>query len=238
MITKCDPSYDNKTVMEWCTNPGADAKFDSLIPLGSPGTTYRNRFCAMCNNIEDLSSLSSWDLEITCGTILQLPDKNLLQSIKERQCNIIFTPPRDTDVSTCEIVSYSISECNVTGNWEMYDQVLEDGCSSFVDPFNQTYANVFCYLCNTPVADQLESSVCVNPEVDNLDSISPPFSAILDLDVINSMVMEDTLYCNKYTQFRDEKLVRALCFQVLTVCLNTCLLNPQPQNSPKHILEC
>ena len=213
MVSKCDPKFENKTVTKMCTNPGADGTFDSLIPVGDSGTTYRNRFCAICNNVEHLSYLSNWDLDITCGSILQLPDKNLLQTIKEKQCNMYYIPPRDTFVHECTIVPYSISECNITGRWEKYDPMLEAGCHSFVDPFNQTYANVFCYLCNTLMADQLELSICTLPDAGSLGQISPPFSAILDLDVINSIVREDTLYCNKFTQFKDEKLVSMCVIQ-------------------------
>ena len=207
MVTKCDPVFENETVKVFCTNPGADGTFDSLIPVNDSGVTYRNRFCALCNNIADWSYLLSWDLEINCGTILQLPDKNLRQTIKEKHCNMNFMPPKSIPVDECKIIPYTISECNVTGKWERYDPVIEARCHSFVDPFNQTYANVFCYLCNTLMENQLEPSICQFPEVDNLGDVSPPFSAILDLDVINSMAREDTLYCNKYTQFKDEKLV-------------------------------
>ena len=216
MVTKCNPKFEDKPVAEWCAHPGADGTFDSLIPVSDSSTTYRNRFCAVCNNVEDFSYLSNWDLEISCGSILQLPDKNLLQTIKEKQCNMNYIPPKDSSIQhECKIVPYSISECNITGRWEKYDPMLEAGCHSFVDPFNQTFANVFCYLCNTLMAAQLELSFCKLGSGDILDDISPPFSAILDLDVINSMVREDTLYCNKYTQFRDEKLVSMGVIQLI-----------------------
>ena len=208
MVTKCDSDTRNDTLKEFCENPGVDRTFETLIPVSVGTVTYRNRFCALCYMFDDDINLYSWSVEFHCGTILQLPDKNLLRTVKEKQCNLNFIKPDGILVDECQIVPYTISECNVTGHWQQYDPMIEAGCHSFVDPFNLSFANVFCYLCNTDESGQSALSICNSIAHDNWADVSPPFSAILDHDVIKSMTEEETLFCNKYTQFKDEKMVR------------------------------
>ena len=215
MVTKCD---SNHTLKDFCENSRTDETFESLIPVSVGSVTYRNHFCVTCNGIfgEDMDS---WNIEFQCRTILQLPDENLLQTIKEKQCNINFIKPAKTPVDECEIVPYVTSECNVTGKWQEYDPVIDAGCQSFIDPFNLTYANVFCYLCNTERSDQSEPSICNFPSQEIFSDVSPPFSAILTLDAIMSMTKldtsVDTLQCNKTRQFKDEKMVNNLSINTI-----------------------
>ena len=208
MITKCDSEIQNQTLKELCENQNTDESILSLIPVTVGTLTYRNRFCALCNGVSDLDMLLySWKVEFQCMTILKLPDDNLLQTIKEKQCNIHYIKPVLVKVDECKIVPYVTSECNVTGKWEQYDPLIEAGCHAFIDPFNLTYANVFCYLCNTERAEQSEPMMCKLPANDYLSDVTPPFVAILTLDAIISMTTVDTLDCDNNSQFKDEKMV-------------------------------
>ena len=169
--------------------------------------TYRNKFCALCNAVDFVSDLIKWRLEILCGTVLELPDKNLLITIKEKQCEIVFKPPNVQTVQRCEITPYNISTCNVTGKWTRYDADIELACQSFIDPFNLTYRNYFCYMCNIAELSPPESWWCQDGRDFTLDT-NPPFSALLDLNVINDMKKDEELHCDENTQFEDNKLVR------------------------------
>ena len=208
MVTRCLPDWHNNTVRNLCENPGEDGTFNSMVPVTTkyPYTHYRNKYCALCNGFDNYLYMSTWTLEINCQRILTIPDKNLLSSLEDKQCNIVYKPPENIPVQECRKISFSISRCNVTGKWKYYDEIIERGCLSFIDPFNLTYMNYFCYLCNTAETALSNPLICTT-HIDNIEDVIPPFSAIMSLDVINSMAQDTNLDCNMKTQFEDTKLV-------------------------------
>lgn len=214
MVTKCPEDWQNNTIKELCENPGKYGTFDTMVPVNIfyPNTHYRNKYCALCNSVDSSLPLRSWLLEINCERVLKMPDKNLLSSLADRQCNIVYKPPDKIPVENCIKIPYTISRCNVTGKWKYYNELIERGCLSFIDPFNLTYMNYFCYLCNT--AEPANPLICTLPQVDNIEDVAPPCSAIMSLDVINSMIQDTSLDCNINTQFEDNKLVGWLSLQL------------------------
>ena len=80
---------------------------------------------------------------------IKFPHNNLLDRIKANRGNIFFTPPKFVkSYKPCFMPEYTIGKCNETGLWNIYDKVIVLACNSFIDPYNYTYKNVFCFLCN------------------------------------------------------------------------------------------
>ena len=118
----------------------------------------------------------------------------------------------------CELINYSVSSCNETGLWLHYDENIETACTSFIDPFNLTYKNYFCYMCNT---ENTEANTDVknwrcDADPSQIKDITPPFFALLDLSTVTGEEKSVALRCDS-SQFTDHKLVglfqsyRGLC---------------------------
>ena len=152
MISKCHPGYTDMSIIQRCTNPGQDGSLDSVLPVSlvTTGEVFRNKFCVMCNNIElHYYNVIYWTLDIYADNFITLPQTNLLERIKVNGENIFFSPPKFIKSDKpCNIPEYKISKCNETGLWNIYDKVTDLACNSFIDPYDHTYKNVFCFLCN------------------------------------------------------------------------------------------
>ena len=87
-------------------------------------------------------------------------------------------------------------------------------CKSFVDTFNGTYKNIFCFLCNTDTDMQHDTLYCVNIRQfgDSVASVNPPFLAMLDLDAVSRVLADSAIHCDIHTQFTDEKMVSWISF--------------------------
>ena len=151
MVTKCHPDYTNMSVIQLCNNPGLNGLLDSVIPviLVTNDELFRNKFCVLCNNIELENNIIYWNLHIYADRFLIFPQENLLTTVRSNRENIFFTPPKFvTTQQPCYIPPYRISKCNETGLWDKYDEETELACNSFIDPYNRTYKNLFCYKSN------------------------------------------------------------------------------------------
>ena len=216
MVTLCNLAYPDGANKTLCENPGHGNNIDSIIPVTDLTTqeVYRNRYCFYCTNIEMNPLLVSWEASLASEKEISEKDDEFWNKLKAGGGNIMFKAPIFTSVETCvPFLPFEISSCNVTGLWPVYSHSIEKACKSYIDPFNQTYKNYFCYLCN--IAEQLpmEQWDCVenNKTSGNID-ITPPFSAILDITVLESDIYRVPLSCKK-NQFPDEK----------KVCLNNIL---------------
>ena len=154
--------------------------FDILNPDSYPFWEYRNKHCAFCNNVT-VSDDERHFLRVDCkqGTF----DINVYGSIAEMQeslrmskCNLQFDVWEDRD--TCSDYN-SISRCNVTGMWDVYDEEVEMTCKSY-DSKYLIFRNTFCYACNigysgiSPLVhtctnhdDTAEESACLNGPSDS-----------------------------------------------------------------------
>ena len=152
MIAKCHPDYTDMSIIRRCTNPGQDGSLDSVLPVTLVTTeeVFRNKFCVMCNNIElYYYNIIFWTIDIYADSFIKFPHNNLLDRIKANRGNIFFTPPKFVkSYKPCFMPEYTIGKCNETGLWNIYDKVAVLACNSFIDPYNYTYKNVFCFLCN------------------------------------------------------------------------------------------
>ena len=210
MVSKCNlvyPSNENKTR---CESPGHDVAIDSIIPVtDSIGKeTYRNKYCYFCNTVGTVHHLVPWLATVRSEKEINSTGKMFWDELKEQGGTVIFRPPNFIPVDTCHKYqpSFYISSCNVTGLWSEYNQSIEAACESFIDPFNNTYKNYFCYLCN--IAEMLPTKEWVCNRTGSQVNWMPPFTAILDISVVdtNDEDDKDSITCGK-NQFPDHKRV-------------------------------
>ena len=210
MVTKCAYITSDKEHRDKCENSSFDHTFESIIPVTdtSSNVIYRNIFCAYCSGVKNISQLKSWTFKIGCNDILQLPQKNILTKMEESECSIVFYAPKFTSLQTCTVISHTISTCNETGLWPVYNEMVDLACNAFVHPFNITYKNYFCYVCNVDTQFESDRAWCVDWFERSVSDFTPPFSAILDLDKIRRWENDELLNCDIQRQFEDYKLVR------------------------------
>ena len=195
---------------ESCEDPDLTAPLQDLITVTDLRTHvhYRNRFCALCNGLDETVPLTTWDIRIACDRILFASDPNFVLNIKQRYCNLLFEFPKETATQTCVMPPYTISKCNETKLWPIYDEAIDLACDAFLDPFNLTYKNYFCYVCNTAEPIEYDEEKCKGVKFHDFNDVTPSFSLIINLDNIIPAKSEDTLNCDKGTQFEDHKLVK------------------------------
>ena len=207
MVTKCSSEVNTKPVNnERCATVGPPGPFDTFIPVSYSNVTYRNKYCAYCNGVGPTEEVKAWKTEILCDSSISITDDNFVATMEQKNCSIYFIKPDDESIQECFAeYQYSISSCNKTGLWPSYDEFTDLACRSFIDPFNWTYQNYFCYLCNTDQPMPSEKWIC-KVYVPLLHDVTPPFSAIINLEAIKSDE-NDALDCNIIAQFQDKKMV-------------------------------
>ena len=215
MISKCDLSFElylsRYGMRDICENPGRQDNIESILPLRNDNVDFRNIFCAYCNGV-DLIKSSYWRMNIHCYDIITDTGDALLSTIRNKRCNIFYKPPWFQTAMPCIIPKYTIDKCNMTGVWPAYNDTIKQACESFVDPFNSTYRNYFCYLCNSPETIPRDSWYC--PTQTNHVTISTPvYTTILDFDLFTKQRNKE-IGCDLQTQFQDYKLVRRIYFFV------------------------
>ena len=212
MVGRCPSDVAGSRNAELCENPDKDDSLETLIPVTEIGSNahYRNKYCAYCSGITDSAVLVKWKIEIYNEIYLTVPDDNLLQKIRKDRGNIFYKSPDFVAVETCEIPdTYLISRCNVSRKWSVYNESLERACDAFIDPFNHTYQNYFCFLCNSPTLPTSNWSCLIDSQ--NIENISPPFFALLDISEATGHEEEEKpLACNS-NQFSDLKKVTIVC---------------------------
>ena len=210
MITKCNEettNYVSERIEYLCANPGSDDSLESLLPVTDVKdmTTYRNRYCAYCNGRHEAAFIT-WGFKVYCTDEVSFTDGTLLQTIKDSMGNIFYMKPDIEHIQDCKIPSYSISKCNETELWSAYDLSVELACENYLDPFNVTYKNYFCYLCNTDQPLPRESWQCMDPIEDD-HYVRAPNYFLLSLDAVHTMINDEFLGCDASVQFPDLKMV-------------------------------
>lgn len=213
MVTNCTFGKEiDKTYYEKCTGLDTDDYFNSVGPVTVNNVTYSNKFCAYCNGVDESLPMRHWDIEIHCSGSISPTDNDIYDQIVESNCSLYFRIP-DNYKQKCNIPEYKISVCNTTGLWPVYHKATELACQSFVDPFNGTYQNYFCYVCNT---DQPKTPANWNcPHLgDQTAEITPPFIALISLDAVQQWREDKQLDCNIVNQFKDKKKVIMLILPI------------------------
>ena len=212
MVTKCHPNYTDMPIIELCTNPGLHGSVESVVPvtLMSINEHFRNKYCALCNKHDLNDIFLDWKLDIYADSFIRFPDQNFLDRIKSNRENIFFTPPSFVKyVARCAMPSYTIRKCNESGLYGQYNDDIELACNSFTDPYNQTYKNVFCYMCNRGLnftEISYKFAPCGKPSVIE-GRKRPEFIAEVSIDTVMGYNSEEQPSCGTQ-QFQDRKLVR------------------------------
>ena len=217
MVSKCkptNPSNENKTR---CESPGHVIAVDSIIPVSDQVTkeVYRNRYCYHCNHYNSDGTsvqLFPWIATIENEHEIDSTDEMFWDNLKQEGGNIIFKAPNFLPANTCDqfLPHYNISSCNVTGLWPIYNRSIEIACKSYIDPFNHTFKNYFCYLCNIAEQNPVEHWECQKSNLTRGDmNLTPPFAAILDLTVLG-LDYNDKMEPCETNQFPDNKLVSVI----------------------------
>ena len=212
MITKCDPNFRRFLfrygVMELCENPGLHDSLETLIPFKIKyGPDYKNIFCAYCNGADIFYSLL-WLLQIYCNDMITVTDEGLTNTIRIKRCNLFYKPPWHTTARLCSVPEYRITQCNETGRWQVYNDTFMRACESFVDPFNYTYRNYFCYLCNSRDIIPRDNWYCPVPSLETQTPSQDFTTTLHTIDVLRQKRNKET-GCDLETQFMDYKMVRA-----------------------------
>ena len=206
MISKCDRTYPNNKYRALCENPGHKHTTDSIVPVTDyiSSIIYRNRYCFYCSNIDPGTPIIDWELKIANNIEINSTDINFWHNLKSQGGNVLFWAPAYIPVKTCDayIPPYQISTCNETGLWSIYNRTIEIACGSYTDPFNHTFKNYFCYLCN--IAEKLPISqwTCNKSDKTFEHYLTPPFTAIIDITVLQGGDNTDRLPCER-SQFPD-----------------------------------
>ena len=209
MITKCPIQGKKKTInFDRCSAIGPGSPFDSFVPVTYSSVTYRNKYCAYCNGVSQTADMKDWRIQINCDDSISLTDDNFFAKMEEKNCSIYFLGPEETQLQSChKEYQYEISTCNETGLWPYYNKSTDLACQSFIDPFNLTYKNYFCYLCNTDQLLPEENKNCQIYTAAFTKDIIPPFSAVINLKAIKPSTEKDVLNCNVIYQVQDKKMV-------------------------------
>ena len=165
---------------------------------------FRNEYCGFCNNANVLA-LTNFQMEIQCVETIPVTYKNFLSTFRDKKCNIFY---RASDVSpalNCSIPGYKINRCNVTGLWQVNNDTIKQACEAFIDPYNSTYRNYFCYLSNSGEIMSPNSWDCPAP-LHKIHDTSLTYSVQIDVDVLAILETED-LGCDVRSQFKDYKIV-------------------------------
>ena len=211
MISRCEQGQFDSEIIEKCENPKFDTSFQSLIPVTDTvtGVIYKNTYCTQCNKVNE-AALKSWGFRIGCDEILHFPAKDMLVlEIYKANCTVNFVKVKYSESHDCEKPSYSISTCNETGQWQHHDELINQACDSFVAPFDFTFKNYFCYLCNSRTHVPYTVSKCHVPRKKDIRDFLPRFSVIVDIDTSGRWNL--ALSCDKTNQFQDKRLVGARC---------------------------
>ena len=211
MVTKC-PSVTNSPAeySALCEFSGFHTSLKAVTPVLHHDTAYKNIYCALCNGAKPNETFEYFDPELDCDSAVPLTGVNLASAWSTANCSIYFRSPNGIPLDVCQVPEYSVSTCNETGNWRVFNRSLEMACMAFVDPFNNTFKNYFCYLCNIDEPEPQTTWVCKRDHEDVVD-IFPLFTAIISLSYADQPVENNLLDCDE-DQFPDTKMVRYQCW--------------------------
>lgn len=125
--------------------------------------TYKNRYCALCNNVTDFQE---WTFKLNCQRATDFnyisTYTEIIQLAKDRNCDIHFSAT-SLSIQTCPMLNEKmIASCNVSGTWQVYDEMIELACLSGYHTsvngyigfsYRYGFKNIFCAMCNPPKFD-------------------------------------------------------------------------------------
>ncbi|KAK3103344.1 hypothetical protein FSP39_018624 [Pinctada imbricata] len=201
MVNQCPPGT-KKELMDLCEGQHSTEFILLNLPVYdiNSNISYRNSFCAECNNV---TNHSSWNLDIHCN---QFADFNFLSSVKEvidlaNQKKCIFQAYKRNEntlynMSNCDYVMNNknlITKCNETSHWTHEDKDIRDACESSFVGLYMSFKNVFCHMCNPAESNDLRDTC-------NETGLWKPFdegvrNACKDLPISNATSPYKNVFC-------------------------------------------
>ena len=215
MVSDCHPEREEELeeeVINSCKYPAMYSDLEAILPVTDFYFNYKNKFCALCGSLSKPEEFEYWSVEIYCDKTITFTYETLLATIKREECNLFYRPPKFAPTQQCNVQSYRISTCNETGLWRTYNKTIEHACRAFLDPFNSTYKNYFCYLCNVLEPIPHDSWHCMNTHRSE-EYPHPVFSFVATLDVLKQINDGPLMKC-KFTQYQDKEKVFILLFLI------------------------
>lgn len=183
-----------------CTFPN-DANVLDVTPVTSldSGQSYRNLYCAFCNN--DGNNRIAWDISVDCLSDEDLPEilfheeateqEVFLAFLSKRLCSIYWNTPKNIYVEKCFPLKYMVSNCP-----PYVPELISDLCKSesFVVPYlgkASVYRNVFCFICNFYLAEEDSLNPLDCPSTMNMGNDKVSMSFLLDFKTLSTSKSKD-----------------------------------------------
>ena len=160
MVHDCEQQHIASELHRKCLIFRNTSDVEHLVPVvsNSTGIIYANRFCAECSGITNYQTFTT---EFICWNSLLFPrnwellaldwsTENRIKLIEAGMCNYVFNTPNVDELENNRCMQIRYTACNETGEWDVYDPVLEDACGAYELPYNDNFRNFHCMLCNTP----------------------------------------------------------------------------------------
>ncbi|KAL1476582.1 hypothetical protein MTO96_018387 [Rhipicephalus appendiculatus] len=150
MVTGCLATWPTDYVRLACERPELfEGEFYGIPATTATGFTYRNGFCALCNN--DLANATFWSVGLHAADGgIHIVAPRFVQSYQS-----FYLRPCD--------VSVTVDACSVN-----ISQVLSQKCKTYYapvrdasNPYSPVFKNVYCALCNTVNVSRLSCSPTV-----------------------------------------------------------------------------
>ena len=204
MITRCKENWDDETVRQLCESQDFEDNIVLFIPVSYNNVPYRNKYCAQCSGISDLSAVEPWVTEIYCDAELPL-SKNILSVVKRRFCNVFVSPPAESSVTPCQTVHVNTPRCNLTAKVSTSAKARNFTCN-YPSPMRNNIEH-FCYECESEITLVLNDRLCSGDDFGQFVKF-PPFSAILDITVAqNKHSQKGENLCEELIQVYDPEKV-------------------------------
>ena len=211
MITKCKQDTSKGNSKELCENDNMTDTLESITPVSISATTYKNKFCAYCNNVGTDAFLQNWKLDLYCDADLSHSTSSLVATVIRRKCNLFYSPPENALIQTCtrqtDLAKSQLCAVTAAASTDAFPSICSTPKMKYQHPVPTAY---ICTSCNNNKTTEQTVTVCGISEFDSssMSHVLPPFSAILDLDALPSNPqIKGSENCDPATQFKDDKLV-------------------------------
>ncbi|KAL4237786.1 hypothetical protein ACF0H5_002498 [Mactra antiquata] len=224
MIDRCDQRWIDmaedthvdalNTVIRKCQHSRQFSDIYVRTPVSAVygNVIFKNRYCAECNFVQQIKH---WTPTIACiqGSFGMKDLDDVVTAIeKSSECNMGFIAPPEFSHTSCDIV---ISECNITGQWDIYDSYIEEACAHYFIPFQYIYSNVFCFICNSNSSENIPSCLFSTTVFVNFELILR--TDIYQNDMTKNKNKDDKCFENEmYDRFQQTCLpVSCLSYKIL-----------------------
>ena len=188
-ITKSCPTRDDP-LEEKCSGRRQPSIEDFIWVTDSrTHRIYNNKYCARCHGV---NAYTPWFISTDCMEVLT-GQNSPIDTINHiiSNCSLFVAPTSIKDhKSRCFVPK--ITQCNMTGKAETYNQALESACNSFSQPYVEArfnrppiYKNVYCFLCNWQ-HDLIVPDICMSDDTADRSGFAG-FTGIIDFTAIETV---------------------------------------------------